>query len=231
MSKEQIMPSNIKAREADVIKAGIIIKDEKNYIVRYLRNAPTVGLASIPVRNAEDGAIILDADPIRRRVICAGIPYGCMIAFMYANQLRIGWSKRIEIKQFVESSNLHNLFHSVLDSAGDITEENGNYQEAFELFSAALSRFITIQQPKETEIAFSKLSGKTAAIIRGLNDTIAFTNSNYVTSTASGPIPQDVARNLRWFISQAESIYDGKAANVSYPDQELAIAPGTLPAV
>jgi len=82
----------------------------------------------------------------------------------------------------------------------------------------------------ETETAFSKKAGRTAAIVRGLKDTIEFTpKGNFVVSGASGPIPHDVARNLQWFVGQAEQAYGGKAANVSRPDQDLIVADNNLP--
>lgn len=82
----------------------------------------------------------------------------------------------------------------------------------------------------ETEISFSKKAGRTAAVIRGLKDTIEFTSKkDLVISAASGPVPHDVSRSLRWFVSQAEQAYGEKATNVSHPNQELAVAGNNLP--
>jgi len=180
MSKEkvQILPCNIVTTAADLLKAKVVLVSDDNYITRYIRTRPTVGLGKIPARNV-DGAVIADADPSYRRVICSGTPLACMIAFKHEDKLLVGWSKRIDL---------------------------------------------------EDETAFSKKDGRTAAVIRALKDTIEFTpKGNFVTSAASGPIPHDVARNLRWFVGQAEQAYGEKAANVSHPNQELTVAKSNLP--
>jgi len=215
--KQKTLPNNIKPGAVDETIAEAILKSEKNYTVRYLRQDPTVGLARIPVRNA-DGAVIEDAPTLRRRVICTGVPYACLIAFRHDSKLIIGWSKRIADRQLVETKELHNLFKTMTEGA------------SFDEFSRKLVNFLSFQQPKEIEIPFSKADGKTAAIIRGLNDTISF-NGNFVTSEASGPIPHEVARNLSWFIEAAETIYGDKASNVAYPDQLPAAVPESAVAV
>lgn len=208
-----MQPCNIKSREADEIKAKAILASDNNYLVRYLRHDPTVALGLVPVRN-KDGAVLVDVPPLKRRVICAGIPYASLIAFKHDSKLLIGWSKRIADKQLMETHELHTLFESTLKS---YVNDDGDYQEAFKAFSDRLVNFLSYQSPKEVEISFSKTAGKTAAIIRGLNDTILI-KGNLITSEASGPIPDEVARNLRWFIELAEKTYDEKAANVSLVD-------------
>jgi hypothetical protein len=233
MSETTITPSSVTFKEVDLIKAKAILTTNDQYTVRYLRDEPTVGLANIPARNAADGAILPDVDPIRRRVICAGVPYGCMIAFMHDSKLLVGWSKRMMERQFVETHELHVLFSTITDKTATLTDSMEEYQNSFNMFCGMLSNLLTFQQPKEIEVAFSKVSGKTAAIIRGLNDTIAFTNGSEAISACSGPIPHDVTKSLRWFISQAEIVYGGKAANVSYANQAVAIkdSGSSLPAV
>lgn len=212
-----MQPCNIKVREADEIIAKAILKSIDNYLVRYLRHDPTVALAVKPARN-QDGGILVDAPLVRQRVICAGIPYACIVAFMHDHKLLIGWSKRIADKQLMETEELHALFRGLIEESKDITESSEGYQDMFEVFSNRLVNFLSYQAPKEIEISFSKNAGKTAAIIRGLNDTISI-NGNLVVSEASGPIPSEIARNLGWFIELAERNYGGKAANVAYPDQ------------
>ena len=151
-----VTPCNVKATKADEIKAKAILASTDNYIVRYLRDDPTVTLARIPVRD-EHGAILVDATPARRRVICAGVPYGCMIAFTYDNNLRIGWSKRIKTQRFIESHELHKLFGIVID---EISNETGSYKSNFNNFCGVLSKLTTDHKPKEIEKPFSKSDGK-----------------------------------------------------------------------
>jgi len=229
--KEVLSPCNIKLTEDDQQRAEIILADDKNYAVRYLRQHPTVGLATVPVRN-KDGEIISDMDWVRKRVICAGIPYACMIAFMHQDKLLIGWSKRIAEKTMVETRDLHMLFKTVLDSA--IPADSDNYKDAFGVFCRQLMSVLSYQEPKDIEISFSKNGGKTAAIIRGLHDDLAIYENNYVKSSVSGPVPNEVAKNLRWFIDYAERTYGGKAGNVLYPESAAAVpakAENILPAI
>lgn len=216
-------PCNIRTREADEIIAKAILADINNYLVRYLRQSPTVALGLVPVRN-EDGAVLADVPPVRRQVICAGIPYASMIAFRHDSKLLIGWSKRIADKQLMETRELHALFRDLMDS--DVPEDSEDYQGAFEAFANRLVNFLSYQPTREVEVPFSKSAGKTAAIIRGLRDSILITGK-LITSEASGPIPNEVARNLGWFIELAEKTYGETAANVAYPDQLPAAKPGS----
>ena len=226
MKKQDVLPCNIESTKADQERAKIILGDDSNYVVRYLRNCPTVGLATVPIRN-KDGAILEDMDWVRRRVICAGIPYACMIAFMYQDKLLVGWSKRIAEKALVETPDLHMLFKTVLDSA--IPEDSDNYKGAFDAFCAQLMSVLSYSPAKDIELAFSKKGGKTAAIIRGLRDDLVIHENSYVRSSASGVVPNELAKNLRWFVDYAERTYGGKAANVGYYDHIPAIASNTLP--
>lgn len=232
MTKQPISPCNVKVTEADLARAKLILADANNYAVRYLRQAPTVGLATVPVRN-KGGEVIADMDWVRKRVICAGVPYACMIAFMYQDALHIGWSKRIEEKALVETPDLHNLFQEVLKSTKDTTEDSGGYKSAFDVFCGQLMSVLSYSPAKDIELSFSKNSGKTTAIIRGLNDTIClkgFKDTGYAESKASGPIPHDITKNLRWFIDYAEKTYGGKAANVEYLFSAPVKAENILPA-
>lgn len=202
-----IKPNNVSASDADLSMAKAILSSDDQYIVRYLRHAPIVGLALVPVRNS-DGAIIEDAPLIKRRVICKGEPYGCLIAFAHPEALRIGWSKRIETRQLIQGRDLHSLYRESLEST-------------FEEFVNNLVSFLSYNKTKEIEIPFSKYGGKIAAVVRGLNDTLTF-NGNVASSACSGPIPTDVAKHLAWFIRYAERAYGSRAANVSYQGQDLA---------
>jgi hypothetical protein len=230
MTKQPISPCNVKVTDADLAQATLILADDNNYAVRYLRQAPTVGLATVPVRN-KDGEIITDMDWVRKRVICAGVPYACMIAFKYQDALRIGWSKRIEEKALVETPDLHNLFQGVLKSTEDTAKDfdSDGYKSAFDAFCGQLMSVLSYSPAKDIELSFSKNSGKTTAIIRGLNDTICIRDSGFVESAASGPIPHDITKNLRWFIDYAERTYGGKAANVEYLFSPLVKADNILP--
>lgn len=226
-------PCNIKTVETDKHKVKAILLDDQNYTVRYLRHEPTVGLATLPIRRPDgtiatmkgEGDSIVDMPWVRKRVICSGIPHACMIAFMYDHKLLIGWSKRVAEKSLIETPDLHQLFKTVLDSS--IPKDSGDYQESFGVFCRQLMSVLSYSPAKDIEKSFSKKAGKAAAIRRGLNDTIII-NGNYVTSAASGPVPHEIARNLKWFISHAEDAYDGKAANVSYPELSLVNVPAEV---
>ena len=224
--EEVLTPCNIKSSKADQEHAEIILKDDNNYIVRYLRHYPTVGLATVPIRN-KDGGIIGNMDWVRKRVICAGIPYACMIAFMHQEKLLVGWSKRIEMRHFVETNGLHTLFKDIMHN---VSEASDGYDSLFAKFTDELVKFLTYQEPKDIELAFSKKGGKTAAIIRGLNDSIDISENNSVRSKASGIVPSEIAKNLRWFVEYAERTYGGKALNVGYPEFVPAVAKAMLPA-
>jgi len=229
----KVLPSSVKSSEIDEIKAKAVLHDAGNYIVRYIRHEPTVGLATVPVRDkdgkivtikGEDG-IITDMPWVRKRVICAGIPFACMIAFMYQNKLLIGWSKRMEDKHFVKTDELHSLFKTIA-----VESPQESYEDLFERFTKNLTVFLNTQQLEDIEVAFAKKGGKTAAIIRGLNDTITI-NGDYMESGASGPVPSNIAKNLAQFIERAEKAYGGVAANISRPEFALAEVSSTSAAV
>lgn len=222
-------PCSIESTKADQQRAKVILAADNNYIVRYLRHQPTVGLAKLPARNT-DGAVIEDAPRILKRVICSGIPYACMVAFMYQEKLLIGWSKRLETRHLMETTELHGLFRHLLENTKGVDEHSANYQGAFDAFTNSLISFLTCQRTKDVEIAFSKTFGKTTAIIRGLNDSI-ITNGNFMESAASGAIPHELAKTLPQFIAYAEQTYGGKAANVGNPDTMPAIGTTTAVAV
>jgi len=196
-----------------VLRGGII--------ARYLRKMPTVGLAKVPVRDT-GGAIIKDAPWTRKRVICSGIPYGCLVGFTLKKQLFIGWSKRLELEYIPETDQLHKLFTDLIKTvynpqmvgkANTKPEAVENYKELFSLFANQLTAFITVNKTKDIEIAFSKKIGKMIAIIRGLGDVITF-NGNKITSLESGVIPSDIVRELRYFTDSVEAKYGMKAVNV-----------------
>lgn len=222
-------PCNVQSKSTAEIIAKAILMDDKNYMVRYLRLGPTVGLATVQPRH-EDGSILVDAPTVRKRVICSGIPFACLIAFMHDSKLIIGWSKRIADRQLMETKQLHSLFQGLIEETQGISDVSDGYQNTFEEFSRRLVDFLSYQEPKEIEIPFSKRGGKAAAILRGLSDTISV-NGSFITSQASGPVPHEVAKNLGWFIELAESTYGGKAANVAHPDQLPAEVPETESAV
>ena len=226
MTTQAVLPCNIESTKADQEHARVVLLKDSNYFVRYLRQYPTVGLATLPVRNA-GGEIITDMDWIKRRVICSGVPYACLIAFKHQDKLLIGWSKRIETRQLIETDGLHGLFKSVMN---DVSEASDGYDSLFAKFTGELLNFLTGQSPKDVEIAFSKKAGKTAAIIRGIRDDITIHANNFVESGASGPVPHDVAKSLRRFIDQAEKAFDDTAANVGCPELTPAKADSILPA-
>ncbi len=241
--KKSNYPANIEVSAEDIKLAERILKDEGNIVIRYLRKYPTVGLAVLPMRD-ETGAVIVrdesdaaieskgDATEkgryiwLKKRVVCSGVPYACMVAFMHEDKLHIGWSKRLESCKLFESRELHSLFRDAVTTIYDpkmvgkmpsVVEAKENYQDMFGVFASRLMEFLTMESPKEIEVPFAKKSGKLAAIIRGLNDTIELGGKRTV-SAASGPVPHDIARNLGWFVKMAEESYEGKAVNVGNPE-------------
>jgi len=222
---EQILPCNIEATDADVARAESILSSSENYIARYLRRTPTVGLAKLPARDPQ-GLVIEDAPMIRRRVICAGVPYACMIAFMYSGKLYIGWSKRIETRRLIASDDLNSLFNGIIGGDYNVETAARGREGALGVFAGELVKFMTCQDLKEVELPFSKKAGRIAAVVRGLKDEIIL-RKNLMESKASGPIPSEVGKSLRQFIEFAEKTYGGKAINVSQPDNVPTKASGT----
>lgn len=231
--KESNYPANIEVSPGDIEIAERILKDEGNIVIRYLRKYPTVGLAMLPMRD-DNGVVIENKGDvaeeglykwIKKRVVCSGVPYACMVAFMHEDNLHIGWSKRLESCKLFESRELHSLFRDAVTTIYDpkmvgkmpsVVEAKENYQDMFGVFASRLMEFLTMESPKEIEVPFAKKSGKLAAIIRGLNDTIELGGKRTM-SAASGPVPHDIARNLGWFVKMAEESYEGKAVNVGDP--------------
>jgi hypothetical protein len=214
-------PSSIQVTPRDLDRARTLIASDENYIVRYLREKPTVGLALVPVRNAA-GGIVEDAPWVKRRVICSGVPYACMIALMVDDKLRIGWSRRYDEKRLIETKDLHAMYRQILadssisDSVSKdriVTEDDEEYAKKFDLFCATLMSVLSYNPVKDVEDSFSKDAGRTNAALRALLDEITIYGKN-LRSRESGAIPNDIARNLPWFIKQAEAKFGDKAVNV-----------------
>ena len=190
--------------------------------IKYLRKRPTVGFAEVPVRDT-NSAIIKDAPWVKKRVICSGIPFGCLIGFTLNKELFIGWSKRLELDYIPETDRLHELFIDLIKTIYDPkmvgkapTEADAveNYKDLFSIFANQLTSFVALNKNKDIEIAFSKKIGKMTAIIRGLGDIITF-DGNKITSAESGAIPSEIAKKLRYFTDQIEAKYGMKAVNVT----------------
>jgi hypothetical protein len=192
----KLKPCNIITTTADVEAATEILADSKNYIVRYLRHSPTVGVANIPARNT-DGAVLTDGPTKRQRVICQGVPFACMIAFVYQGRLCIGWSKRIE-----EPKGGRNPQYG-----------NGFLHDLMTLSMNAMTAFLNCEEEPESELPYSKSEGRLVAVIRGLKDNISF-DGKQAFSTHSGPIPSDLAKNLPQFIEYVERVFDSGAYNI-----------------
>ena len=227
--KPAVLPCNLEVSKDDQQIAKDILTNVDNYIVRYLRKDPTVGLAKLPIRN-EDGAVLQDVPWRNQRVICSGIPYACMIAFMHGDKLLIGWSKRIEDKKVIETQDLHKIFQSVLEATEGVMEDSDNYRSSFDAFCQNLLDVLSLNPAKEIEKSFSKKDGKMAAVLRGLKDTLEI-KGNFIVSAASGPVPNEIAKRLPDFIAYVERVYEGKAANVAYADKAIAEKPATAMAV
>lgn len=206
---EQVYPNNIDIHEADRERAKIILSDPTAVIINYLREHPVVGL-SIKQPRDENDAIIEDALPIKRRIVCSGKPYACLVAFVDDDELRIGWSKRIESKKLVKTTDLLETFRAIRDGRAN----------SFDEFVAALVSLMKDTKVKDLEIPFSKREARIAAVIRGLNDSIIIRGKS-VKSAASGIIPSEVARMLPNFIQHAERVFDGTANNVDRSRKEI----------
>ena len=118
-------PCNIEKNDGDVQRAKNILSakllSKGAYITRYLRHNPTVGLAT--VKSEEDA----DAPYVRKRVICAGTPYACLIAFRYNNSLLIGWSKRMDIEGEESFSKREGKITAVIRALNDTISLTGKY--------------------------------------------------------------------------------------------------------
>lgn len=138
------LPLNVSGLTAeDCRNAQEILSDDKNYIVRYLREKPTVAIGLVPVRN-DEGIVIKNVPPKKKRVICSGKPFACMIAFEFDGNLVIGWSKLSDARDY---------------------EAEEKARENDPMFNTPI--YI------ET-MPFSRPAAKEAAVLRGLKDTISF---------------------------------------------------------
>jgi hypothetical protein len=206
-------PKNIKTTEEDLKKANLLLASPENYIIRYLRTDPRVALANIPVRDPA-GALLPDIPPKKKRVICKGTPLACLVAVKDGDDLLIGWSRRLDEKKLLETQDLHLLFRQILKNTKDVTEDSEDYTKQFDRFCASLMSVLTYSPTKDLEIAFSKKAGRKAAVVRAMKDSLTFGNRS-VMSKSSGAVPNNVAKNLKWFIKLAEDKFNTSAANVS----------------
>jgi hypothetical protein len=215
----KVEPLNVKFTDQDLATVKEILKMNDCYIVRYLRRRPTVGVKTVTV---EDENSPSGTREYKQRVICSGIPYATMIAFKDGNDdLRIGWSRRHTGKT-ISKANLKGLFDGITRLMHDpkMVEKNAadetkaNYEVLLGRFAKDMAEFLTGENFDPIEkVSFSKKHGRITAALRGLKDDIIISKNNTI-SAASGPIPKDVARDLKWFIPMVEKIYEGKAANV-----------------
>lgn len=210
------LPSNLAVSKEDKAQAKRIVASDENLIVRYLRKEKTVHLAKVPVRD-EHGAIIKDDDnnwkTKRKLVICSGTPTAALVAVKVNDALRIGWSRRLDTKTVIETRNLHDAFQELAEAVFKHHTDAADYDETFRQFCNLLENKISLPS-KDVEISFSKKGGKEAAVIRALLDDIIYYPKNKFESAYSGPIPNEVARALKWFIPQAEEAFASKAENV-----------------
>lgn len=115
--------TDIKAADHEIAKAII---ENGNCVIQYLREWPTVGLAEIQVD--------VDSPTYKKRVICSGKPYGCMVAFLHEDSLYVGWSRRstakdehgdiIESKPFSKKGGRH---AAIVRGLNDTISFNGNH--------------------------------------------------------------------------------------------------------
>jgi hypothetical protein len=205
--KSDFAPCNITVSDADKgIVEGVL---KGKYIVQYLRSKSTVGLSERPARD-ENRKVIEDAPWVKRRTICSGVPYGCMIAFVYGGELLIGWSKRLGPKSRFNTEELRKMFDGLLIKARDT-----DGADKFDMFCSGMLDLLEARKPVEVEISFSKKIGKRTAILRALNDTLGVNESGELVSGASEHLPSSVKRALPAFIKQAETAFKLKAANTS----------------
>lgn len=218
------LPSNLDPSSDNLTLADKILSKQDNIIIRYLRKSPTVGIGLFPVRD-EAGAILEDIPWKKRQVICHGVPTGCMVAILVGGVLRIGWSRRFDSKKLLETSELHTLFREVLENTRNVTENAENYSEVFDSFCSSLISVLTNAPAKDIEVAFRKDAGRHSAVVRALLDDITIYR-RFMKSSASGAIPNDVARGLKWFIPQAEKKFAMTAGNVTKGNMSVAASEG-----
>ncbi|MGD9157702.1 MAG: hypothetical protein PVG39_04805 [Desulfobacteraceae bacterium] len=202
---KHISPSKINPSKEDVGQAKDILSGK--YIVKYLRHIPTVGLARLPHPH-ENGP-----EWYYKRVICSGVPYGCMIAFQKDGKLFVGWSKRMEDSRLVETHELHEAFRDLLKEAQNTGEDSEDYDTKFNTFVSNLTALMTRAEAKDVEVSFSKKTGKLMAVLRGLEETLEVSDKR-ITSSVSNIVPAEVSRGLRSFIQQAEKTFGMKVSNV-----------------
>ena len=200
-----------------------IMKDDENIIIRYLRKQPTVGVAV--------------KEEVKQRVICAGVPFGVMVAFMHNDQLYVGWSRRHSGKN-LQKERLEKLFRGTITMMQDtrmvqkVSENQAgqNYEALLAEFAKTVRGFTKGDFLNDVEeVPFCKRKGKIAAIGRALKDTIMF-EGKYIISAFSGPLPKEVAKNLPGFIRYAEEKFGTKASNVATDTEDtkdLVVSVGT----
>jgi hypothetical protein len=233
---EKIEALNLPAtfgNELELVKT--IVSDDENIIVRYLREAPTVGIKTVEI--VKDGA----ARNVIQRVICAGIPFGVMVAFRFKGELHIGWSRRHSGKE-LRHGIMKSLFEDTIKMMKDTRmvekvsrgEAEENYDALLTEFAQSVSDFLKSDLFNDIEnVPFAKRTGKLTAVSRGLKDTV-LTDGKAVLSGFSGPIPGEIAKALPRFIQQAEEKFGCKAKNVRPLEDEgdaLVASNGTAIAV
>ena len=232
---EKVEVSNLPTVQGDKLTLAEEIMST-DILIRYLRRPPTVGVA---IKQAD-----VDAPPVKKRVICAGTPFGVLVAFKYDDKLYVGWSRR-HSGRLLRKQQLEGLFKGTITMMQDtrmvskVSEEQaGRHYEAllFE-FTKTVQSFLKGELFDEVEeVPFGKRKGKIAAIGRALDDTLLTTGKTLL-SAFSGPLPKDVEKNLSWFIKVAEEKFGMKVSNLSELSEEskntkaLTASVGTTPMV
>lgn len=219
-------PKNLDVKDEDLAQARKIIAANDDLIIRYLRKDRSVHFAKVPVRD-ENGAIITqdvstydEAGNVtgskkkwitkNKLVICSGIPTGVLVAVKVNEALRIGWSRRMDAVKLIGTRDLTASFEEVVSMIRGVKDDN--YDKVFASFCAQMVHIMSSNPQKDVEVSFSKEAGREAAVLRALLDEITVYKRVCV-SNASGPIPNEVARGLRWFVQQAEEAFGQEAEN------------------
>jgi hypothetical protein len=136
-----------------------------------------------------------------------------MVAFMFEDNLYIGWAKRNPLKT-TQSVEYKEMIEHVAKAI--VKEINvGVTNKSLNLLAANALRLAT--PGKEMEISFNKKIAKRMAVIRALSDEINIypkyalpdMPNKYVENGSGNFLPKVVAKNISEFIADATNVFGG----------------------
>lgn len=190
----------VKDGELELVNS--ILKNEKLIMTRYLRGERRATLAEAPSRD-DHGFVLPDAPPVHYWMVSPGVPLGVMVAFIHEKELYIGWAKRNQKVQIVKN-----------DAFNKIELASIKGVQGKELKNLLDEIVMAIEVEDIEDIPFSKRLGKSLAVLRALDEKI-YIGEGRAMSSMSGPLPDTVAQNIRWFVDRAEKVFNKKAVNIS----------------